>query len=343
MSSQRPLAEIWLGVQVQHARRGYSGSRREWLSAAVQVCHSSDVLCPPVGAIMSEARAARASAPTIQISVPAMVTVLVAVAVLVGWLQRDEEIWTPKSGTGYWLGIIGALAMLLLLIYSLRKRFKSTRMIGTIPFWFRTHMLLGTLGPVLILFHANFRLGALNSNVAFFAMLTVAVSGVIGRYIYRRIHLGLYGRKAQVQDLLLEAEAMLQSLGQEMQAAAFVAQELGAFSRGIENKVPRTAFESLRTGATIALRSRRLRANVVAQARHLIREQGRQAGWTWSQRRVRRRRVEYLVGRYALAVRKAAELTFFERLFALWHVFHLPLFFLMLLSGAVHVWAVHNY
>lgn len=292
---------------------------------------------------MSEARAARASAPANKISVPAMVTVLVAVIVLVGWLQRDEEIWTPKSGTGYWLGILGALTMLMLLIYSLRKRFKLTRAIGTIPFWFRTHMLLGTLGPVLILFHANFRLGALNSNVAFFTMLIVAVSGVIGRYIYRRIHLGLYGRKAHVQDLLLEAETMRQSLGREMQAASLVGQELAAFSEGIESKLPRTAFESLRTGAMIALRSRRLQANVIAQARHLIREQGRQAGWTWSQRRVRQRRVEYLVGRYALAVRKAAEFAFFERLFALWHIFHLPLFFLMLLSGAVHVWAVHNY
>ena len=204
-------------------------------------------------------------------------------------------------------------------------------------------MLLGILGPVLILFHANFRLGALNSNVAFFAMLIVAVSGMVGRYIYRRIHLGLYGSKAQVQDLLLEADAMRQSLGQEMQAAAFVAQELVGVQQGLENKVPRTAFESLRTGATIALRSRRLRANVVSQARHLIREQGRQAGWSWSERRVRQRRVESIVGRYALAVRKAAELTFFERLFALWHVFHLPLFFLMLLSGVVHVWAVHHY
>ena len=190
---------------------------------------------------------------------PVVLSVVVLAALTAGWLQRNEEVLTPESGTGYWLGIYGSLAMLALLIYSLRKRNKSARVIGTIPFWFRIHMLLGIFGPVLILFHANFKLGALNSNVAFFAMLIVAISGIVGRYIYSKIHLGLHGRKAQVRELLAEADAMRKHLGQEMRAAAFVSQQLSAFSQGLDNKVPRTALGSLRTGAMIALRSRRLR------------------------------------------------------------------------------------
>ncbi|WP_315705933.1 MULTISPECIES: pyridine nucleotide-disulfide oxidoreductase [unclassified Bradyrhizobium] len=274
---------------------------------------------------------------------PILLTVIVCCAVGVGWLQRDEEYVTPDSGTGYWLGIYGSLAMLSLLVYSLRKRFKSMRLIGSIPFWFRTHMLLGIFGPVLILFHANFKLGALNSNVAFFAMLIVAISGVIGRYIYGKIHLGLHGRKAHVKELLAEAEAMRADLGQDMKAAAFVSQQLSAFSKGLENKVPRTALGSLRTGAIITARTRRFRHDVVTEARRLVRAEAKGARWSWSERRRRQKRIENVVRRYAAAVRKAAELTFFERLFSLWHIFHLPLFFLMLLAGIVHVWAVHHY
>jgi cell division protein FtsL len=37
------------------------------------------------------------------------------------------------------------------------------------------------------------------------------------------------------------------------------------------------------------------------------------------------------------------ELRFFERLFSLWHVLHLPLFFLMVMAALVHVWATHRY
>jgi uncharacterized membrane protein YidH (DUF202 family) len=70
--------------------------------------------------------------------------------------------------------------------YYVRKRVgfgpKAAR---TIPAWFRLHVILGVAGPVLILFHCNFRLGALNSNVALFSMGAVVASGVIGRYLYR--------------------------------------------------------------------------------------------------------------------------------------------------------------
>lgn len=292
---------------------------------------------------MSGATKARTGGNPLRQIVPILLTVIVCGAVGVGWLQRDEEYVTPDSGTGYWLGIYGSLAMLSLLVYSLRKRFKSMRLIGSIPFWFRTHMLLGIFGPVLILFHANFKLGALNSNVAFFAMLIVAISGVVGRYIYGKIHLGLHGRKAHVKELLAEAEAMRADLGQDMKAAAFVSQQLSAFSKGLENKVPRTALGSLRTGAIITARTRRFRHDVVTEARRLVRAEAKGARWSWSERRRRQKRIENVVRRYAAAVRKAAELTFFERLFSLWHIFHLPLFFLMLLAGIVHVWAVHHY
>ena len=62
-------------------------------------------------------------------------------------------------------------------------------------------MMLGVVGPMLVLFHANFTLGATNSNVALFSMLLVAGSGVIGRYIYTRLHAHLDGKEDTLEQL----------------------------------------------------------------------------------------------------------------------------------------------
>ena len=135
----------------------------------------------------------------------------IAVVLWLGWLNRDDNGLTPLSGVGYWLGIAGGSLMLLLLLYPLRKRIRALRAIGTVGFWFRAHMILGVLGPVLALLHANFRLGSINSNVALVAMLVVAISGVVGRYLYSKIYVGLYGRKAEVREILADADALEES------------------------------------------------------------------------------------------------------------------------------------
>jgi hypothetical protein len=274
---------------------------------------------------------------------PVIAAVIVLVVLIAGWLASGEEYLTPDAGPGYWLGIYGSAAMLSLLIYSFRKRYKSARLIGSVRFWFRTHMLLGIIGPLLILFHANFKLGPLNSNVALFSMLIVALSGVVGKYIYGKIHMGLSGRKARARELLAESEELKRYLGEEMKVGAFVSRELNAFSKSIEGEARASVLGSLWRGAVMAVRARRMRAHLIVEAKRLIRIEGKTAGWSWRQQRDRRKRVTEIVSLFSEAVIKAAELAFYERLFALWHVLHLPLFFLMLAAGLIHVWAVHQY
>ena len=120
--------------------------------------------------------------------------VVVSVLLFLGWSTQTERYISPNRGVGYALGIIGGSLMLILLVYSLRKRWEWLKFLGSTPGWFRFHMVLGIAGPVCILYHSNFATGATNSNVALFSMLIVAGSGLIGRYIYAHIHHGLYGR-----------------------------------------------------------------------------------------------------------------------------------------------------
>ena len=59
--------------------------------------------------------------------------------------------------------------------------------------------------------------------------------------------------------------------------------------------------------------------------------------------RRRKRRARRLVDQYLHAVVRVAQYTAYERLFALWHVAHLPFVYLLVISAVVHVVAVHAY
>ncbi len=134
----------------------------------------------------------------------AVFTLTVVGLLLMGWLERTEYWYSAEAGVGYAFGIAGFSLMALLLLYPLRKHWKPMSRLFAIRYWFQMHMIFGVLGPTLILFHANFSLGSLNSNVALFSMLLVALSGLVGRYVYTRIHRGLYGEAIVYQDLARE-------------------------------------------------------------------------------------------------------------------------------------------
>ena len=75
---------------------------------------------------------------------------------------------------------LSASLMLFLLLYPAGKKWKFMQRIGLTRHWFRIHIVLGLVGPLLVLYHCNFKLGSTNSTVALTSMLVVAVSGIIG-------------------------------------------------------------------------------------------------------------------------------------------------------------------
>jgi hypothetical protein len=269
---------------------------------------------------------------------PAIFGAALVAALVVGWLSRDQDYLVPDSGLGYWLGITGASLMLLLLLYPLRKRVSGMRSLGSVAAWFRLHMVLGLLGPALVLFHSNFKLGSLNSNVALAAMLVVATSGIAGRYLYGKIHLGLYGRKAEVRKVLADIETMRDALGAAVgdritaQLNAFAEQAFGA-PRG-----PLVAFCAL---PVLAVRARLVSDRVRRDVRRTIADEAKRHRWPRRARDERFRVITELVMLYVAAVKKAATFAFYERLFRLWHVLHLPLFVILIMAACIHVVTAH--
>jgi hypothetical protein len=253
------------------------------------------------------------------------------------------EQYTPSEGPGYVFGIIGGTLILVLLLYPLRKRFKFMNRFGSAPAWFRVHMVLGIAGPVLILFHSNFSLGATNSNVALFAMLIVALSGVVGRYIYGKIHNGLYGARTELQDLLGNATLLVTAIEQDAGGAnGAIAKELTDFgARAL--RPGRSIFSSLVQAMVLPFSIRFARTRILSAVRKSIRSNAESRNWARRERRIHFRQARLHVLSYLDGIVKASQLTFYEKLFGLWHVLHIPLFFLFIITGVVHVIAVHLY
>lgn len=262
---------------------------------------------------------------------------LAAIVLVLGFLLPTERLITPQSGLGYAIGIVGGSMMLALLIYPLRKRQPRLSWLGGIRPWFRVHMMLGIVGPILILFHSNFSLGATNSNVALICMLIVAGSGLVGRYLYARIHRGLYGHRTTLTELKADAQRLRDASGESRLLPELHARLDAAEARitkgipGVPSPISATILWRRELGA--------LRRYVAAGLRDAARASPVLAEHAAALGASARRYVDVRLD----TARRMAEIAACERLFALWHLLHMPLFFMLLIAGIVHVIAVHVY
>ncbi len=92
----------------------------------------------------------------------------------------------PSGPVGVWLGVFGVAMFLVIYLYALRKRWLWLRVKGSTKHWLDFHVLLGLTAPFIIAFHSSFKFGGL-AGLAFWIMSAVAISGVIGRYLYAQI------------------------------------------------------------------------------------------------------------------------------------------------------------
>ena len=268
---------------------------------------------------------------------------LVIAAITFGFVTRHQENIIPGEGMGYKLGLVGGIMMLLLLLYPAVKRGRFFGSGKTVAFWFRWHMVLGTLGPLLIFFHSNFSLGALNSNVALFSMILVAGSGVIGRYIYTHIHTGLSGARLDVGGLLKQATLLMAGIEADVGGSGgMISKKLADFSVRATPKNPGIGA-SLMNIMAMPVRLRLSRRVIMREVHASVSRNTKTLGWTPVQAKAHARAAKNHVNEFMVAVSRAAQFAFWERMFALWHVLHVPLFFLLLVSGVIHVIAVHMY
>ncbi len=259
----------------------------------------------------------------------ATVGALCSISIVFGWAMRGELDLTPEEGLGYGLGIAGLSMMVLLLGYSVRKRVRALRNLGMMRRWFEVHLVLGLLGPTLILYHSGFGLGSANATISLFCMLAVSGSGIGGRFLYARMHRGLAGSRRTVKSIQWRAHEALEPIEDLLIGSSEARDLLDAFGAAAIEE-PRFPFRIVRV-FWMRIRSLGTKYRVIRafRASGPIVPVGRP--------------VRQAVSKHLSELCRAGELRLFERLFALWHAIHIPLTIILFASAAIHIVAVHLY
>jgi hypothetical protein len=203
-------------------------------------------------------------------------------------------------------------------------------------------MLLGVGGPMLILLHSNFRVGSLNAGVALYSMVVVALSGVVGRFIYARVHRGLRGEEVTLKELQAHVAPQQDDARSRLAFAPAVEARLRAFEQAERNAPPGwpTYFRQV---FGLPLKQLLVYRQCVAELHAPICQLATHNHWSPNEAEHRERQARRLARRYLTAVVKVAHFTAYEKLFSLWHVAHIPFVYLLVISAIVHVVAVHAY
>jgi len=125
----------------------------------------------------------------------------------------------PSGAIGVKLGMLGLGMFLCIFLYPLRKRWTWLGRQGSSRHWLDNHVLLGLAAPFVIALHAAFKFRGF-AGIAFWIMLAVSLSGVIGRYLYGQIPRSLNAAELSLK----EVQEIQTKLGEQLAAQRILPQ-----------------------------------------------------------------------------------------------------------------------
>ena len=116
----------------------------------------------------------------------ALIAIVVVTALYAFAYVQAAALPRASSLIGHGIGIVGFILMLATAtLYSLRKLRSDARW-GTTAIWLKSHMVMGLVGPYMVLLHTAMKFNGL-AGLAMLLTVVVVVSGLVGRYIYTRV------------------------------------------------------------------------------------------------------------------------------------------------------------
>ena len=230
----------------------------------------------------------------------------------------------PAGDTGHAFGIIGSAMMLFMLLYSLRKRTAVFKKWGHLSHWLDIHIYFGIVGPLLVILHTSFKVQGLVA-VSFWSMITVALSGILGRYLYLQIPRNFDGDELTDSELKNTYSRMTDDLSK---TAPIDDKILATIESEIMPPPPTTVGLF---GAVwfifIDDISRRFRGGkIIPKYSSLLKLPPNKV-----------RQLTNLIKKRALLRRKIHFINQVQQLFHYWHVFHKPFAIIMYIVMLVHV------
>lgn len=229
--------------------------------------------------------------------------------------------WQLKPGgeIGRVYGITGASLMTAMLVYSLRKRLPLLRRWAPLGTWLDFHIWCGIAGPLLIVLHSALKVNGLIA-IAFWSMVAVAASGILGRFLYAQIPRTAAGDQLSLAEARRLEEELVDRLRQE-------------FRLGEADLARLAPSDERRDGESLLAALARLVSEPWRVRRRLapLRRQLAGLGRRGEQTLLRLARQRALLHRRLHLWRRLHEL------FHYWHVFHKPFAILMYLFAAIHI------
>ncbi len=229
--------------------------------------------------------------------------------------------WQWKAGgtIGHPLGIAGSSMMLLMLLYSVRKRVGWLRRAGPLSRWLDVHIYLGVFGPLLVVQHSSFKVSGLVA-LSFWSMVVVVASGGLGRYLYLQIPRTRAGEELALAELEREDREISERLRTRFgldsaQLARLDAVVTTPARSGLLGGFLRIVYDDLRLRSAL----RRFARDCRSVPRAVFRD------------------FERVVRQKALSRRRVLLWDRVHELFHYWHVLHKPFALVMYAFMLVHV------
>jgi thioredoxin reductase/Pyruvate/2-oxoacid:ferredoxin oxidoreductase delta subunit len=113
----------------------------------------------------------------------------------------------PGGGWGLLSGIAATLSIVGNLMYLPRRSLKGSWIPGSLKAWMTSHLVTGTLALLLVAVHSGMRPQETSGGYAFYMLVILAVTGVVGRYFYALVPRAANGREAMLEELRGEVAA----------------------------------------------------------------------------------------------------------------------------------------
>ncbi len=245
-----------------------------------------------------------------------------------------HEFLRPGGPIGIKLGMLGVGMFLIIYLYYFRKRFGWLKNLGTTRHWLDFHIMLGLTAPVIIAFHASFKFRGI-AGMAFWIMVAVALSGVVGRYLYAQIPRRLDAAECTWLELQEDQSALLNQMTAQKLfdagdlVAAFHVPDMGMVRHkgAVGALLWMFALDLARPLRVAALRRR-----VLGFGGSVL-----SLGGFLRSKNIELERVMQIARRQASLSKRMIFLSRTRSVFQLWHVVHRPFSYAFVVLAALHI------
>lgn len=240
----------------------------------------------------------------------------------------------PSGAIGIKLGILGVGLFLIIFLYPLRKRIPWLMRMGRSKHWLDFHVVVGLTAPLVIAFHSSFKFHGI-AGMAFWIMVAVAISGIVGRYIYAQVPRSLDNAEISMKELEKQQQELTAELANQRMVSVADLQWIARIP-----SVVRARNMPLYRALLLMIALDLLRPFQVARLRRRVLGFGGVLFSFGGLLRTDNEELEFVVQTARLKAALSKRIAFLSRtqqVFHLWHVVHRPFSYGFVVLALIHI------